>query len=143
MGLDDELKSLEGTLCMIKAVVLSADGSQDEADEKAPHLLNIWLKRLEDAFTTQIMFSTISLPSIAPSSVEEEQRLEHSIQGTRIPFTRSSTSLRVFRSRMGRNIRNITDRLHRIADDRVRFCVMMPEAGASLMMNKDLLACQP
>ncbi|GFS46585.1 hypothetical protein Acr_00g0103140 [Actinidia rufa] len=123
-GLDDELKSLEGTLCMIKAVVLSADVAKTKQTKKPHHLLNIWLKRLEDAFyhadnvLDEFHYQALHRQVLRRSS-------GWSIQSKVQEFLlRSSTC--VFRSRMGRIIRNITDRLHRIADDRVRFCVMMP-----------------
>ena len=125
-GLDDELKSLEGTLCMIKAVVLAADGAKTKQTKKPHHLLNIWLKRLEDAFhhadnvLDEFHYQALHRQVLRMSSGWSIQAKVHEF------LLRSSMSSHVFRSRMGRNIRNITDRLHRIADDRARFCSMMP-----------------
>ncbi|GFS46584.1 hypothetical protein Acr_00g0103130 [Actinidia rufa] len=124
-GLDDELKSLEGTLRMIKAVVLAVDGAKRQQREMDHPLLNIWLKRLQDAFyhadnvLDEFHYQALRRQVLRNSGWSIQAKVQEFLLC-------SSMSPLVFRSRMGPNIRNITDRLHRIAEDRVIFCVMMP-----------------
>ncbi|KAA8517900.1 hypothetical protein F0562_015374 [Nyssa sinensis] len=109
-GVEKELNDLEDTLSTIKAVLLDAEKKQGKS-----HELRVWMERLEDVChdlgDVLDEFEIVDLKQIV---------MQKSVVRKVPNFFSRSNSL-AFRIRMGHKIKEIRERLGKIADDKAKF----------------------
>ncbi|GMP86676.1 hypothetical protein CsSME_00039372 [Camellia sinensis var. sinensis] len=125
-GLEDELKTLEARVSMIKAVLVDADQKQQQQQQGNNNLvISLWLERLEAAFyEADNMLDEFHYEALR-RKVQLMRIMNHRSIGiqklVRIFYSCSHTLDFRFKFKMSRRIEKIRKKLDMIVDDRTKF----------------------
>ncbi|CAL5351881.1 unnamed protein product [Camellia sinensis] len=125
-GLEDELKTLEARVSMIKAVLVDADQKQQQQQQGNNNLvISLWLERLEAAFYEADNVLDEFHYEALRRKVQLMRIMNHRSIGiqklVRIFYSCSHTLDFRFKFKMSRRIEKIRKKLDMIVDDRTKF----------------------
>ncbi|EEF32397.1 ATP binding protein, putative [Ricinus communis] len=110
-GVKKDLQKLENTLSTVKAALLDAEERQEKS-----HLVQDWIRKLKDA-----VFDADDLLDAAATRASQLQLETHGRRIKKVCESFLSPELLAFRYKMNHEIKDITKRLNRTADDMAKF----------------------
>ncbi|KAI7996358.1 putative disease resistance protein RGA4 [Camellia lanceoleosa] len=124
-SLEDELKTLEARVLMIKAVLVDADQKQQQQQGNSNLVISLWLERLEAAFYEADNVLDEFHYEALRRKVQLMRIMNHRSIGiqklVRIFYSCSHTLDFRFKFKMSRRIEKIRKKLEMIVDDRTKF----------------------
>nr|XP_048330703.1 disease resistance protein RGA2-like [Ziziphus jujuba var. spinosa] len=107
-GVEDELGQLEGTISIIKSVLVYAEKQQLQDEQ-----IRTWLERLED-----VVYEADDLADEFSTEALRRQVMTRNSMAKQVRIFCSSSNRFAFRHKMGKKIRDLREKLDAIADDK-------------------------
>ncbi|XP_020230821.1 disease resistance protein RGA2 [Cajanus cajan] len=129
LGVYDELKEFNGTLSIVKAVLLDADQKQEQN-----HELQEWLKQIKRVFYD----AEDVLDEFECQTLRKQVVKTHGTTKDKVGHFFSSSNPLVFRYRMAHKIKDISKRLDKVAADRHKFGLQIIHVDTRVVHTREL-----
>ncbi|XP_014494843.1 putative disease resistance protein RGA1 [Vigna radiata var. radiata] len=129
VGLYEDLRDLTNTLSLVKAVLLDAQQKQDHN-----HQLREWLTHLKTVFSE----AEDVLDEFECQTLRNKVVKAHSSTKDKVSHFFSTSNPLLFRCKMAQQIKNINNRLNKVAADRHKFNLQIIDVDTRVVHRRDM-----